>query len=166
MQDLYPEADTGRDPTIPDATTMDNSQPQNSPIGNSASGDELAAYIGPTTEPRDLLDELPGETYTQDYDTATEYGDYRPITVAGVVAGESVQIAGWSFYDTTNGATPFTVTLRDGIDAGARVIAVINLNNSVLWALPGGIRTMYGLYAQFNAGTVQGTVFIRSVRRD
>lgn len=152
------------EPTQPN-TDMFDSQAQNSPSGNAATGDELAGYYGPDF-PIDPLNEKPGETYVQYVTTTTEYGDYRPAGIAGQIANAGIQLAGWNFIDLTTGATPFTVTLRDGTDNSAPAIAVINLSNASQWLLPGGIRTRFGLYVDFTAGTPTGTVYTRSVRAD
>lgn len=161
-----PAGYTAADDATQPGTEIVNSQLQNNPSGNAATGDELAAFAGPDLVP-DLVDHMPGRTYTQYVDTTTEGGDYRPLpTVNGLVASSGVYLAGWNIIETTTGAAPFTVRLRDGLDIGAPVFATINQTNGSRWLMPGGIRTRFGLFVEIVAGSVEGNLYTRTVRAD
>lgn len=134
-------------------------------IENYATGDQLEAYADPGVG-RSLIDSIPADTYSNYITSFTEYADYRPIGNSGLVSLGVLQVAGWSFIDTITGTTPFLVRLRDGADAGAQIIAYINLSNPTQWVLPGGIRTRYGLFVEFVTGTPTGVLYIRNLKAD
>lgn len=171
MPDRYDNSQPGSRAAAPDdefqpQTSDHDSQLQNNPSGNAATGDELANFLGDGFTP-DIIDSHPGRTYVQYLVTETEGGDYRPALVSGVMSAQGIYIAGWSIVgDLTDAGTPFLAALRDGIDANAPIVAYINSRASERWVLPGGIRTRFGLFYQIISGTPVGVIYTRTIRAD
>jgi len=70
------------------------------------------------------------------------------------------RLAGWSLRESAGAVA--VVRLRDGADAGAELVAVVNLpagGSSTQWLLPGGASLGNGLFADVT-GSVEGVAYI------
>jgi hypothetical protein len=98
----------------------------------------------------------------------------RPVQV-GTADGATTRAAtspgrlvGWSLRVPAFSTNPGVVRLRDGQDATAPIVAVVNLpagQGNTSWLAPGGISFQYGLYVEIVTGggvetAIEGAVYL------
>lgn len=95
---------------------------------------------------------------------ALQGAEVRPVRTGAVstqVSGSAGRVMGWSFRETAGGNA--TLYLRDGRDASADVVTVIQLGAHESTRdsyFPGGLSFVQGLYLDVAVGAIEGSVYL------